>query len=271
MPATAAIPSRYELKYLLTERQAVSVRDYLWPHVVPDEHSPSDPTDGYPVSSLYLDSATRIIYRQAIEGLAQRFKLRLRFYDNEPDSLVFAEIKRRVTRVVVKDRVAVSREVARELASDYSGWPAAWGTDSAERADSESALAEFVQLRDHIRATGVLSVSYMREAYVSTREDYARITFDRDVRGNVYQRDEPLLLPIGGVAPLPGKVVLELKFNDRCPSWMHELARHFNLERTSVAKYVLCQPETSVSPCASSTLRMPVASAGKRWPSSLPA
>ena len=248
MSATAAIPSRYELKYLLTERQAVSVREYLWPHVVPDEHSPSDPTDGYTISSLYLDSSTRLVYRQAIEGHSHRFKLRLRFYDNEPESLVFAEIKRRVTRVVVKDRAAVSREVARQLASDYSGWPDAGTTESAERADSESALAEFVRLRDHIRATGVLSVSYMREAYVSTRGDYARITFDRDVRGNVHQRDEPLLLPIGGLAPLPGKVVLELKFNDRCPSWMLDLVRHFHLERTSVAKYVLCLQAAGLAP-----------------------
>ena len=34
--------------------------------------------------------------------------------------------------------------------------------------------------------------------------------------------------------------VLEMKFTDRFPDWMHSLASTFNLRRTSMPKYVHC-------------------------------
>lgn len=246
---TAAISNRFELKYVLTERQAVAVREYVWHHVEPDEHSPSDCTAGYSVSSLYLESPARDIYRQAVTGASRRYKLRLRFYDNGPNSPVFAEIKRRVNHVVVKDRAVVSHQTALALAGSYAGWPIETiGTTPAEHTEHEASLSEFVRLRDQIGAVGLVFVSYTREAYVSRHGEYARVTFDRDVHGSLYQRGDSLRFPEGGVQPLQGKVVLELKFTDRCPSWMLELVRHFDLERISVAKYVLCLQAAGLAP-----------------------
>jgi hypothetical protein len=44
----------------------------------------------------------------------------------------------------------------------------------------------------------------------------------------------------GWARPDIGGVVLELKFTDRFPYWMQTLAETFNLQRTSVPKYVEC-------------------------------
>lgn len=244
-----AVPSRFEMKYVVAERQAVAIRDYIWHHVESDEHMPSGETKGYRVCSLYMESSGRDIYRQAVAGASRRYKLRLRFYSDDPKSLVFAEIKRRVNQVVVKHRAVVSREIAQELASSQPVWPIVPPkTGAVECTASDAGLAEFVHLRDHIQASGLLFVSYIREAYVSRHGDHARVTFDRDVRGCTYQVGEQLLFPTIGVTPLLGKVVLELKFTERCPNWMVELVRHFNLDRTSVAKYVLCLQAAGLAP-----------------------
>ena len=42
------------------------------------------------------------------------------------------------------------------------------------------------------------------------------------------------------VRPSVGGVILEIKFTDRFPVWLREMVRVFNLERRSMAKYVVC-------------------------------
>lgn len=241
MPQLELIPSRFEFKYLLSEARAVAVRDYLLAHVMPDEHSPVDPTEGYPVCSLYLDSPSFDFFHQADQGLERRLKLRLRFYDDQPSSSVFAEIKRRVNQVIVKQRVIVPRQAAWNWGNGYD---AAVDSDAsqwiADDSESVAAFSDFRQLHQQFLAAGRLFVTYRREAYVARHGDYARVTFDRQVLGTVYQPGDPFVIPTTGVECLRGKVVLELKFNDRFPGWMMDVVRHFELERGSVAKYVLC-------------------------------
>ena len=70
-----------------------------------------------------------------------------------------------------------------------------------------------------------------------------RVTFDRQLLGSPYEQGTDLLLPTQGARPNIGngnQVILELKFTDRFPEWMHELTRLFGLQRTSVPKYILC-------------------------------
>lgn len=241
MPQLDLIPSRFEFKYLLSESRAAAVRDYLRAYLDPDEHSPPDPTEGYLVCSLYLDSPHFDFFEQADRGLERRFKLRLRFYDNESTSPVFAEIKRRVNQVIIKQRARVSRPTACNWSNGYD---TAVGCDAsqwiADDGDAAAAFSDFEQLRQQFSASGRLFVTYRREAYVASQGDYARVTFDRQIVGSLYQPEDPLVIPTTGSECLRDKVVLELKFNDRFPGWMLELVRAFQLERCSVPKYVLC-------------------------------
>ena len=99
-----------------------------------------------------------------------------------------------------------------------------------------SALSEFTRLRDSIQAEGKVFVSYMREAYVTPDDDSARVTFDRRVhagRGSLHVVGKKIYPGIDGV-------VLEIKFTNRFPFWMRDLARSFDLYRQNMAKYVAC-------------------------------
>lgn len=232
---------RCELKYLVSERIAQAVRDAAAPHIQPDEHSVTQPHDGYPVCSLYLDSPDWLLFRHTTEGRQQRFKLRVRLYDDQPNSPVFCEIKHRHGQGIVKQRVLVPRAAADEaLLGRVRGYSELLSSGCVNDTDCADVWREFWRLRDQINAVGRLYVIYKREAYVGRHESQVRVTFDRQLVGSPFRVGEPLQMPTTGAAPPFRGVVLELKFDARFPHWMHQIVQRFQLERASMPKYVEC-------------------------------
>src|SRR5678809_63746 len=110
---------RFELKYLISEETALLVRDFVRSYLDFDEYSVGKPNYSYPVHSLYLDSNDLKLYWTTINGDKNRFKLRLRFYNNNPDTPVFFEIKRRMNNCIMKQRGGVRRDCVRLLLSGH--------------------------------------------------------------------------------------------------------------------------------------------------------
>ena len=106
---------RFELKYLLDEDQAIAVREFLRPYLELDENGIGQPNFSYPVHSLYLDSADLETFWATINGDKNRYKLRLRFYNDDPESPVFFEIKRRMNSCILKQRGGVRKAAVRFL------------------------------------------------------------------------------------------------------------------------------------------------------------
>jgi hypothetical protein len=238
MPLPPALQSsRFELKYVISEGCARAVRDFALSYLEPDEHA--DPSQGfeYAVHSLYLDNPSLALCRATMQGHKNRFKLRIRFYDDLPDSPVYLEVKRRLNDVILKQRCAVRRSsVARILAGHF---PAPEDVlDTSPR--GHAALQHFLDLKTRIYADGQVFVCYRREAYVTETNNSVRLTFDRRLHGAPYDGCGSLKYNGDRVYPEVGGVVLELKFTDRFPVWMGHLVRTFNLERRSMAKYVTC-------------------------------
>lgn len=231
--------NRFELKYLIDERCARDVRDFISTYLEPDEHARGNPECSYPVYSLYMDTPTLVLYRQTTHGLKNRFKLRIRFYDDEPTSPAFLEIKRRLSGVICKERAALCREGVEVLLTggrpDLSHLVKSNGNRNAE-----GALERFCSLCEELGAVGVTYVGYMREAYVQPNSDNLRVTFDRQLLGQEFNVREGLSVPTCGVAPNVDGAILELKFVDRFPRWMRDMVWALDLDRCSMAKYVHC-------------------------------
>ena len=230
---------RFELKYILSERCARAVADFVRGYLEPDQHTRGSSNFSYSVYSLYLDTPTLALFRQTCQGVKNRFKLRMRFYDADPAHPVFLEVKRREADVICKERAAVTREGAeRLLRGERPGAPhRIGGTDGP---GGPSALECFCRLRDEVEARGAAYVAYTREAYVSPKNDRLRITFDRDVRGTAFDRRRQLEPPQNGTRAKVGGVILEIKFTDCFPGWLLDMVQAFDLQRQSVPKYVLC-------------------------------
>lgn len=236
--------SRYELKYRIDERRARGVRDFIRGHLVRDSYARPQLGGSYPIYSIYLDSPSLHLFNATVSGHKNRFKLRARYYDPDPNSPVFFEIKRRVNDVILKERAAVKRgSVSRLL---VGGPPAARDLHEAGDPRALHALSQFCHLRDVVNAGGRTIVGYTREAWNAPGDDDVRVTFDRKLAGSWF---DPLLpidqaLRVDRAWTYPpvedGGVVLELKFTGRYPLWMRELVASFDLYRTCMAKYVAC-------------------------------
>ena len=233
--------NRFELKYLVSEAHAAAVRDFVRGYLVPDPYADPQQGNSYHLSSLYLDTPELSLYQQTVAGQKNRFKLRIRFYDDSPDGPALLELKRRVNAVILKERAMVTWDGVRHLLDGQPPDPS-WLLGGNGDARSADALLNFCNLSDRIGAGPSIYVSYRREAYVLPDNNSVRVTFDRQLLGSSYEHGKRLLLPMHGARPRIGngdKVVLELKFTNRFPEWMHELALLFGLQRTSVPKYIL--------------------------------
>ena len=207
---------RRELKFIVSEEKAAAIREHVRCFLVPDKYMAQWGVRGYPVCSLYLDSPSLLLYEQTQQGQKNRFKLRIRFYDDDPAHPAFAEIKRRETVVVKKQRAAITREGAMELLAGMPGSVSILA-DSAASERELAALHEFSRLATEIRAVGCSYVSYHREAYCSDDGNDLRVTFDRELQGGGYQRGAPIALPTQVRRPELDGVILEFKFTNRFP------------------------------------------------------
>lgn len=226
---------RFELKYIVSEGLALRIRDFVGPYLSLDSFGAMQADQSYPVHSLYLDSPDLVLYQSTVNGDRNRYKLRIRFYEGDPEAPVYFEIKRREDSAIYKQRCAVRRDAVGELVAgripDHRDL--AVGGEREERA-----MWDFCRLVNQIRAWPVAHVAYRREAWLSHGCNRLRLTMDRQIRicrENGLRLDRRMRAPVSVYGK---RVVLELKFTGRFPNWMRELVEVFEISPCSAAKYV---------------------------------
>lgn len=224
---------RFECKYLITEGQASRVLKYAQPYVELDPFAARCPDGRYQISSLYLDGDDLCLYHETLAGVKDRFKLRIRAYSDRFEDPVFFEVKKRNDRVIVKERCRVRRA---EIGPTIDGWGAARERMALPELES---LEAFQSRCQRIKAKPRVLVRYNREAYMGTFDPTARVTFDRNLQTRGQRQHGQFFSPAGWSSVEGGKVLLELKFNDSCPSWMTAIVRQEGLRRISFSKYAL--------------------------------
>lgn len=226
---------RFELKFQIDEALAPAVRRHVRAFLEPDSFGSNVDAPSYPVHSLYLDSDDLQLYQSTINGDRNRFKLRVRYYDDDPESPVYFEIKRRADRCIYKQRARVRR---RQVAALLAGQTPSLHHLATPDAKQLNALRAFCGLVRELGARPRAHVAYRREAWLSHAHNNVRVTFDRDVRCEP-ERNVPLSTAFREPATVFDRcVILELKFTDRYPRWLHDMVCALNLTQASAAKYV---------------------------------
>src|SRR5438876_727901 len=226
---------RFELKYIIKEDVALAVRDFVGSYLEIDEYGATLPNFSYPVHSLYLDSDGLGLYHSTINGDKNRYKLRLRFYDNRAEAPVFFEIKRRMNNIIAKQRGGVRRDAVDWLLAGHLPEPAHLVSRDPRQ---QVALQNFCKLSHDIRARPKAHIAYLREAWISPRENSVRVTMDREVKCEPERLPRLSACMDNPVVVFGKEVILELKFTDRFPDWFRELVRVFGLMQCGAAKYV---------------------------------
>lgn len=225
---------RFELKYFVKEGVTARIRDFVQSYLELDDYAADSPDLTYQVHSLYLDSDDLKTHQASVNGVKNRFKLRLRYYDERPTTPVFFEIKARVDNCILKQRCGVRRTaVARLLAGQLPEPDQLMSTEPRHLA----ALQEFHALQQRLGARPKAHVCYSREAWVSHHDNSVRVTFDRAVHIEPCFDGRARIAHPQSTLVFGAPVILEIKFTTRFPNWLEDLVRRFNLMRGSASKY----------------------------------
>jgi hypothetical protein len=223
--------NRFELKYVITLQEAERLKSALRAYLVPDEHGNNN--GRYELASLYYDSPDFRCYQEKLDGIKFRRKLRIRRYETDEvftdETPVFVEIKQRVDRVTQKRRAILPYSQALRLCNDRQ---------IPDYAPEDKTIIEEIYVflwQYNLRPAGL--VRYTRQAFVGTEYDIGlRVTFDTFLSFQTHPlhlHEEPSGLPM-----LPAHlVVMEVKVNERMPTWLTEMIAAHNLQMVRVSKY----------------------------------
>jgi hypothetical protein len=225
---------RSERKYWLSESMAGNVRGFIEPFMTADPMNFAMSSKGQRITSLYLDTPNSDFYERHVSFAADRFKLRVRYYGEEPKDIAYFEVKRKVGHVIDKCRARVP--VADVVALlERRPLPQADG-DGLEAKH----LRWFLYLMMAHRAVPKVLLTCRREAFCSRQPDKTRITFDRGMAYQAVMKPTLTGNPRRWVTtPVrTGGVLLELKYSGAPPWWMRELAQRLSRHGAGYSKYV---------------------------------
>jgi len=240
MSGESTLIERREYKYLIDRETAAGIRAAIRPFCKLDDFAAKSPTRTYTIDSLYFDTSDLGLFWANDHEQVDRFKMRVRGYPEAPGSPVFFEVKRRMNDVISKSRGKIHRGRWAQLLAD-PGAPLPADIHGKDRA----ALERFMAIAHTLHIRPYTLVRYQREPYFSTIDDYARVTFDTNIRAQRMDRLSFEPEPRGWRAlddtvtqrTQRSMVVLELKFTSYVPLWMVNIARRFGLVRCGYSKY----------------------------------
>jgi SPX domain protein involved in polyphosphate accumulation len=223
--------NRYELKYVLPYRQYQRILKDFEGFLKTDTHAGENGI--YRISSLYYDSPDLSCYRNKIDGIKYRRKLRLRIYKDSDLTFGFVEIKQRINRTVQKRRLCLPIAEAKALCAGQD-----IGLKHMDSTDAETA-SEVIYLVKSQTLKPQCIISYHRRAYEGSRYEHGlRVTFDTHLK---YRRNE---LDVTTLCKdrfflTPDKVVMEVKANEQVPTWLTSLFGLHQCSLQRVSKYCL--------------------------------
>ena len=212
---------RYELKYLLTDRQKQSVLAAMAEYMQPDQYGKTT------IRNLYYDTDSYRLIRQSIEKPAYKEKLRVRSYRQvAAGDSVFVELKKKYGGIVYKRRISLPSDAATTWLSGDS--------HCGQQTQIAREIDYFVELYGTLRP--VIFLSYERQAFYAIDGSDFRVTFDNKILCR--QEDLSLESPVYGTDILPEDMTLmEIKCSGGIPMWMARVLSQEKIYKTSFSKY----------------------------------
>ena len=220
---------RHENKYYISTAGYQMLRGRLQAALETDPNT-VHPDGKYMIRSLYFDDYCQTGLLDKVEGIEDREKFRIRFYDMR-DDFIRLEAKQKRNNLTKKLSARLTRpQVERILAGDT------WFLYDAGK--EQPLLRNFYyKCRTRLLRPAVI-VDYYREAYIF--QD-VRLTFDMDLATGNYRTD----LFSRDIRTIPffpsDRVILEVKFDDDLPFSVRQLLRPIPATRCAISKYELCR------------------------------
>lgn len=198
----------------------------------PDEHT--NRYGAYLVRSLYYDTQAYKAYHDKMSGAAERHKLRLRAYGEDPSQADFIRLEVKSRYISFIHKITVDVPIA-----DYPAVePALFGRSLPPRKllETEGVSKEFFRLQRQYNMEPKIMLQYRREAYEKMEINRVRVNFDDQL---VATRNLDLLSPMQGARSLLkyGNCIFEIKVDGGMPFWLHTLISKYNLQNEAISKF----------------------------------
>lgn len=212
---------RYELKYLLTQREKEAVLDAM------KEHMRLDSYGRVTIRNIYFDTEDFRLIRRSLEKPVYKEKLRIRSYQPvEEGDPVFVELKKKYKAVVYKRRLSLPEKAVMDSFKNALPLP------------TDSQIGEEIQyFRDYYGdLVPVVFLSYEREAFYALDGSDFRVTFDEKI---LYRRNDLQLgSEIYGIPLIEGnQSLMEIKTSGGLPLWMSHVLSRNRIYQSSFSKY----------------------------------
>ena len=216
---------RHEIKHYISEADAVSIRRNLSVVASVDPHAVNG---AYRIRSLYFDDLNNTALWEKLDGVNERRKFRIRYY-NEDLSYIVLECKMKRDNVGCKLQERLSEEELRRIMAGDTAWMAVSGRPL------------LVTLYTEMKAKGLRPkcvVEYMRVPFVYGPGN-VRVTIDWNIRtGPPGQFTNPrgLTLPVDG-----NPMLLEVKWDEYLPGVIRRAVALKSRGPTAFSKYAACR------------------------------
>lgn len=217
---------RHEWKHEISYGDMLILRQRLRAVMQADEHA----KDGkYFIRSLYFDNAADKALREKLDGVNNREKFRIRYYDHDP-SLIHLEKKTKRNGLGSKETASLTAAEAQSIVDGRWEW----------MKDADQPLVQ--ELYSKMISQGLLPktiVDYWREPFVFGPGN-VRVTLDYDIRTGLRSTDflnpDCVTIPAGD-AP----IILEVKWDEFLPSIIRDIVQLEGRRTSAFSKYAICR------------------------------
>lgn len=213
---------RHEYKFALSEGDYFSVRSRLRAVLRPDPHA--GPAGEYRIRSVYFDNLEDKALREKLDGVNNREKFRVRYYNGDPSFLMLEKKSKRGGLCQKRGDRITAQEADRLFHGDT-----AWMRESGRAVAAELyGKLQYQQLRPKT------VVEYLREPFVFPAGN-VRVTLDRELRTAPFQPD--LMKSPLAMLPAGSGVLLEVKYDEFLPGLVRDLVQLGDRQASAFSKY----------------------------------
>lgn len=222
---------RHELKYVISAGELSLIRNRIHNLMPLDSHTGTSGT--YSIRSLYFDDYESRCFYENENGTDPREKFRIRIYNHSTERITL-ECKRKERGKTLKTSCPLTVEQTRMLMQ---------GIPIPDISSQPEVLRKLTLQMLTRRMRPVVIVEYERIPYVY-KNGNVRVTLDMNVSSSTSIGsflDEQI--PKRPIMPL-GQQLLEVKFDEYLPDFIHHNLDLNSLSQTAYSKYYLCRKYT---------------------------
>lgn len=218
---------RNELKHVIDAGDKAAICANLRAVARLDEHV--GPNGQYKIRSLYFDNVYDTALMEKIDGINEREKFRIRYYDNDP-SVIHLEKKVKRNGLGYKVFADLTAEEAQKIVNGDTGWM------------PTSGRALVIELYSKMKAQGLRPktiVDYTRTPFVYAPGN-VRVTIDENIRTGLNCTDflNPNCVTIPAGEPV---ILLEVKWDEYLPTVIQRAVQVKNRRASAFSKYQICR------------------------------